>query len=72
MEKEIEHLQGELSILSELERDINMKGRMHRKLIRKYKLNEQNITMMKKTVKQRMQLKAQECEDMRNQPELIF
>ena len=28
MEKEIEHLQGELSILSELEGDINAKGKM--------------------------------------------
>ena len=59
MEKKIEHLRGKLSILSELERSINVRGEMCRKLKRKYKSDEENITRMKKTVKQRMQLKAQ-------------
>ena len=59
MEKEIEHLGGELSILSELERGINVKRKMRRKLKWKYKFNEENITVVKETVKQRMQLKAQ-------------
>ena len=59
MEKEIENLRGELSILSELEKVINGKGKMCRKLKRKYKLNEENVTTVKETVKQRMQLKAQ-------------
>ena len=59
MEKEIEDLQGELSILSELERGINVKRKICKKLKRKCKLNEENITRVKETVKQRMQLKAQ-------------
>ena len=59
MEKKIEHLRGKLSILSELERSINVKGEMCRKLKRKYKSDKENITRMKKTVKQKMQLKAQ-------------
>ena len=59
MEKEIEHLRGELSIVSELQRGINVKGKMCRKLKRKYKLNKENITRVKETLKQRMQLKAQ-------------
>ena len=54
MKKKIEHLGGELSIMSELERDITMKGKMCRKLKRKYKLNAENITTVKETVKQRM------------------
>ena len=58
MEKEIEHLRGELSILSNLERTIKVKGKVCRKLNRKYKLNEKNITTSKETVKQRMQLKT--------------
>ena len=59
MEKEIKDLQGELSILSELERGINVKRKICKKLKRKCKLNEENITRVKETVKQRMQLKAQ-------------
>ena len=48
-----------LSILSELARGINVKGKMCRKLKREYKLKEENITKVKETVKQRKQLKAQ-------------
>ena len=58
-EKEIEHLRGELSILIELETGISVNGKMCRKLKRKYKLNEENITTVKETVKQRIQLNTQ-------------
>ena len=47
------------STLSELERGINVKGKMCRKSSRKYKLNVENIVRAKETVKQRMQFKAQ-------------
>ena len=47
MEKEIEHLQVELSTLTALEMGINVKGRMCRKLKRNYKLNKENITRLK-------------------------
>ena len=50
MEKEIEHLRGELSILSELVRGVNVKGKMCRKLKRKHKLNSKKT--VKETVKQ--------------------
>ena len=59
IQKEIEHLRRELSILSELEKSINVKGKMCRNLMRKYKLNKENITRVKVTVKQRMQLNTQ-------------
>ena len=58
MELVIEHLRGKLFIMSESERDIYVKGKMYRKLKRKYELNKENITRLKETVKQRMQLKA--------------
>ena len=58
MEKEIEHLGGELSILSGLERDMNVKRKMGRKLKWKYKFNEENILMVKE--------KPRKCEDKRN------
>ena len=47
IEKKIQHLQGELSILSELKRGINVKGKMCRKLKRKYKLDKENIARVK-------------------------
>ena len=59
MEKEMEHLQGKLSILSESERGINVKRKICRKLKKKYKLNQEIITMVKETVKPRMYLNAQ-------------
>ena len=58
MEKEIEHLWGTIH-LSELERGMNVKGKMCRNFKRKYKLNKENITTVKETVIQRMQLQAQ-------------
>ena len=57
--KEIEHLRGEWSILSESERGINAKRKMCGKLKKKHKLNIENITRIKETVKQRIQFKAQ-------------
>ena len=54
IEREIEHIQGELSILTELQRGI-------RTLKRKYKINKDNINIIKETVKQKMQLEAQRC-----------
>ena len=48
---EIEHLQEELSILSELERGTNVKGKMCKKLKRKYKLIKE-IIRVKERVKQ--------------------
>ena len=66
MEKEIEHLQGKLSILSELERGIDVKGKTCRKLKRKYKLHEENIITVKQTVKRECNLKSKEGRDMRN------
>ena len=41
MEKEIEHLPGKLSILTELERGINVKRKICRKLKGKYKLGKE-------------------------------
>ena len=48
---ETEHLQEELSILSELERGTNVKGKMCKKLKRKYKLIKE-IIRVKERVKQ--------------------
>ena len=41
-------LRGELSTLSELERSINVKERMCRKLKKKYKLNKDNMKKVRK------------------------
>ena len=59
IEKEIEYMRGQLSILSELQRGVNVKGKECRKLIRKFKVTEDNIDVVKETIKQKMQLKAQ-------------
>ena len=59
MENEIEHLRGELSILSELEMGTNVKGKMCRKLNRKYNWKKENRAGVKEPVKRRMQLKSQ-------------
>ena len=54
----MEHLRAELSILSELERGISVKEKIF-KLKRKFRLDEENITTVKETVKQKMQFKVQ-------------
>ena len=58
-EKEIEHMRGELSISTKLQREINVKGRACRTLKRKYKINKGNIIIIKETFKQKLQLNAQ-------------
>ena len=52
-------MRGELSILSELQRGVNTKGRRFRKITKKYQLTSQNILEVKEKIKQKMQLKAQ-------------
>ena len=59
IEKEIELMRGELSILTELQRGVNVKGKACRTMKRKYKIEKDNINTVKETIKQRMQLKAQ-------------
>ena len=54
IEREIEHMQGELSIVTELQRGINVKGRACRTLKRKCKINKDNI-IIKETVKQKIE-----------------
>ena len=58
IEREIEHMRGELLILNELQRGINVKRRACRTLKRKYKTNKVNIIIIKDTAKQKMQLKS--------------
>ena len=53
IEREIELMRGELSILTELQRGINVKGRACRTLKRRYKINKDNIIIIKETVKQK-------------------
>ena len=59
IEKEIEYMRGELSILSELQRGVNVKGRRFRKMTKKYQLTSKNILEVNEMIKQKMQLKAQ-------------
>ena len=58
IEREIEHMRGELLILNKLQRGINVKRRACRTLKRKYKTNKVNIIIIKDTAKQKMQLKS--------------
>ena len=60
IEKEIEFMRGEISILSEIERDNDPKTRRSRKLKRKFKIkNKEEIPHFKEMLKQKMQVKAQ-------------
>ena len=52
-------MRGELSILTELQNGINVKGRACITLKKTNKINKDNIIIIKETVKQKMQLKAQ-------------
>ena len=54
IEREMQHMQGELSILTELQRGINIKGRACTILKRKYTINKDNIVIIKETVKQKV------------------
>ena len=59
-QKEIEAFRGELSILGNLPKGINVKTRKGRKVKRKYKLQNENDTIMaKERIKQKVQVKAQ-------------
>ena len=58
IESELERMWEELSILTELQRGINVKGRACRTLKRRYKINKDSIIIIRETVKQKLQLKA--------------
>ena len=60
IEKEIETMRGEISILSEIERNKDPKTRKARNVIRKYKItNVIDIPSIKEKLKQKIQVKAQ-------------
>ena len=60
IEKEIETMWGEMSILSEIERNKDPKTRKARKVIRKYKiLNVIDIPSIKEELKQKVQVRVQ-------------
>ena len=60
IEKEIETMRGEMSIVSEIERNKDPKTRKARKVIRKYKItNGIDIPSIKEELKQKIQVKAQ-------------
>ena len=60
IEKEIEAMRGEISILDELSRGNNVKSRKGRKVKRKYKLKSlEDIPPVKETLKQKVTVKAQ-------------
>ena len=60
IEKEIETMRGEMSILSEIERNKDPKTRKARKVIRKYKItNVIDVPSIKQELKQKVEVKAQ-------------
>ena len=60
IQEEIEAFRGELSILEDLSKGVNVKTRKGQKVKRKYKLqNENDITTAKEKIKQKVQVKAQ-------------
>ena len=50
IEKEIEHMRGGLSIISEVQRGVNVKGRKFRKMTKKYQLTSENILEIKEMI----------------------
>ena len=59
IEKEIETMRGEMSILSEIERNKDPKTRKARKVIRKYKItNVIDVPSIKQELKQKVEVKA--------------
>ena len=52
-------MRGEMSILSEIERNKDPKKRKVRKVIRKYKISAIDISSIKEELKQKIQVKAQ-------------
>ena len=60
IEKEINERRGEMSILDELIRGVKVKSRILNRMKKKYKMkNFEDLTPMKETLKQKIQLKAQ-------------
>ena len=60
IEKEIKTMRGEMSIISEIERNKDPKTRKARKVIRKYKIrNTIDIPGIKEELKQKIQVQAQ-------------
>ena len=59
IEKEIEQMQGDLSIICELQRGIGVKGRKCRRTIKVHQLTKENMASVKETIKHKMQLKGQ-------------
>ena len=57
--KKVKYMQSELSILTVLPWGVDIRGKPCRKLSRKYDTNNDNITVVKETIKQSIQLKAQ-------------
>ena len=67
VEKDIETMRGEMSRLSEIERNKDPKTRKLRKVIRKYKIaNVINIPTIKEELKQKIQVKAQKTDGLIN------
>ena len=60
VEKEINELGGEVSILHELIRGVKVKSRILNRMKKKYKMKKlDNLTPLKETLKQKIQLKPQ-------------
>ena len=52
-------MRGELSIVIELLRGVNVKGRRFKKMTKNYQLTSENILEVKEIIEQKMQLKTQ-------------
>jgi len=60
MQKEIDFMRAEISILNEISTGVNVKTRLSRNIEKKYKISDENTLLIaKESLKQRMQVKAQ-------------
>ena len=60
IEKEINELRGEVLILDEFIRGVKVKARILNRMKKKYKMkNFEDLALLKETLKQKIQLKAQ-------------
>jgi len=60
MQKEIDFMRAEISILNEISKGVNVEIRMSRNIEKKYKISDENTLLIaKESLKQRMQVKAQ-------------
>ena len=60
MQKEIDFMRAEISILNENSKGVNVEIRMSRNIEKKYKISDENTLLIaKESLKQRMQVKAQ-------------